>query len=197
MTLRQTGQAPAVYLAGPDVFRRDAVAHAETAKALCAGFGLIGLHPFDGDVPPGLGGRALGLAISAANERLIARADALVANITPYHGPSCDIGTGFEIGFARARGLPIFAYTDAAADFAARVVAFLGGEAALNARADGTREDAAGMQIEEFGLIDNLMLDGAITASGGSIFIAPAHDDAGLKAALAACAAWFGLGRPG
>jgi nucleoside 2-deoxyribosyltransferase len=180
-----------VYLAGPDVFRPDAQAHAVRAKALCAAAGLLGLHPFDGELPSGLEGRALGLAISAANERLIARADALIANISPYHGPSCDIGTGFEIGYARARGLPIFAYTDSPTDFATRVVAFLGGEAKLRRRADGSREDEYGMQIEEFGLVDNLMLDGAIEASGGRIIVAPNAEDRGLKAAIAACAAWF------
>jgi nucleoside 2-deoxyribosyltransferase len=180
-----------VYLAGPGVFRTDAREYAARAKSLCAAVGLAGLHPFDGVLPPNLSGRALGLAISAANEALLTRAAAVVADLSPYHGPSCDVGTAFEIGFARARGIPIFAYTDVAEDFAARVIAFLGGEVTLRNRADGTREGADGMQIEEFGLIDNLMLDGAILAAGGSISVATAADDAGLKAALAACAAWF------
>lgn len=186
---------PTVYLAGPGVFRPDANDHARRAKELCAAAGLSALHPFDGVLPPGLRGRALGLAISAANEALIARADAIIADISPYHGPSCDVGTAFEIGFARARGLPIFAYTEVRADFARRVIGFLGGEVTLRTRADGSREDSNGMQIEEFGLIDNLMLDGAILASGGSIQFGAATDDAGLKAAIAACAAWFAARR--
>jgi nucleoside 2-deoxyribosyltransferase len=182
---------PAVYLAGPGVFRPDAAAFAAHAKARCAAFGLEGLHPFDGALPPGLAGRALGLAISAANETLIARADAVVADISPYHGPSCDVGTAFEIGFARARGLPIFAYTAAKDRFEARVIAFLGGEDSLRPRADGSREGPDGMQIEAFDLVDNLMLDGGILASGGTILEEPDGPEVGLETALAACAAWF------
>lgn len=184
---------PQVYLAGPGVFRPDARAYAARQKELCEIFGLSGLHPFDGALPAGLSGRALGLAISAANERLIAHADAIVADISPYHGPSCDVGTAFEIGFARALAKPIFAYTETAAGFATRAIAFLGGEATLRTRGDGSREGPDGMQIEEFDLVDNLMLDGAILASGGSISLGSAADDAGLRAALAACAAWFAV----
>ena len=44
MTLR-------IYLAGPGVFRPDALEQGERLKALCAEFGFIGLYPLDKQVP--------------------------------------------------------------------------------------------------------------------------------------------------
>lgn len=36
-----------IYLAGPDVFRPDALTHGQNLKALCAEFGHRGLYPLD------------------------------------------------------------------------------------------------------------------------------------------------------
>ena len=60
-----------------------------------------------------------------------------------------------------------FAYSNDGRLFLERITAFCGG--AVRLRSTGEHEDADGMAIEPFELHDNLMLIGAIVASGGSI----------------------------
>ena len=53
-----------------------------------------------------------GLAISRAMERVMQGCDAMIVNLTPFRGPSADVGSAYEMGFMRALGRPIFAYTN-------------------------------------------------------------------------------------
>jgi nucleoside 2-deoxyribosyltransferase len=166
---------PRVYLAGPDVFLREPMAAAERKKELCQAYGFEGVFPLDAELDLGaLEPRAAGLAISRANERLIRDCQLLIAQVTPFRGPSADVGTAFEMGFARALGLPVYAYTNVASDFTTRTREFV---RTVRARTNRVIEDQDGMEIENFGLADNLMLVGAVEHSGGKLvsFDAPAN----------------------
>ena len=155
-----------VYLAGPDVFLPDAAGRAGALKQICARYGLEGVSPLDAhpEPPAAWSGLAEPARIHRQNEAHILRCDALIANLTPFRGPSADVGTAFELGFMRALGRPVFGYATTALGFTARTLAALG--AGIAEHGDGWR-DAHGMAVEAFGLFDNLMLDGGITASGG------------------------------
>ncbi|MGH9887005.1 MAG: nucleoside 2-deoxyribosyltransferase, partial [bacterium] len=136
--------APRVYLAGPDVFLPDAVAQGERKKAICRAHGLDGRYPLDvAALPPELEPRAQARALFDAMIRLMDECDAGIANLTPFRGPSMDVGTAVEIGFLHARGKRVFGYTNDPRDYARRV-------------------SADGLLIEAFGLCDNLMIEGAI-----------------------------------
>ena len=87
------------------------------------------------------------LRIYWANEAHIRSCDALIAELTPFRGPSADVGTVYELGFMRALGRPVFGYSNVARRFGARVLAALGG--AARRRADGIWEDAEGMAVGE------------------------------------------------
>jgi nucleoside 2-deoxyribosyltransferase len=76
------------------------------------------------------------------------------------------------MGFMRALGRPIFAYTNDDRPFFDRVVDSCGG--AVRERSTGEHEDSDGMVIEPFTLRDNLMLEGAVIASGGCLIARPA-----------------------
>jgi len=156
-----------LYLAGPDVFLPNPLARAAALKAICARHGLAGVFPLDdlaGGDPPAWADLPGAYRIARRNEAHIAGCDALVANLTPFRGPSADAGTVFELGFMRALGRPVFGWSNAAASFAARTRAAF----SATAHADGTWRDAEGMLMEDFApLSDNLMIDGAIAASGG------------------------------
>jgi nucleoside 2-deoxyribosyltransferase len=91
----------------------------------------------------------------------------MIGNLTPFRGPSADVGSAYEMGFMRALGRPIFAYSHDGRSFLDRITAFCGG--AVRARLSGEREDADGIAIKPFALHDNLMLAGAVIASGGCI----------------------------
>ncbi|MEN5117027.1 nucleoside 2-deoxyribosyltransferase [Luteimonas sp. TWI662] len=143
-----------LYLAGPDVFRPDARAHGAELKALCARFGIEGLYPLDQDVPatlldPGEQARW----IYRANIGLIERADAVLANLDFFRGPEPDSGTCFEVGYAVARGKPVYGYISEGGTLAQRIrqrhPQAVGPDGVL---------DAHGWSIEEFGLPLNLML---------------------------------------
>lgn len=144
-----------VYLAGPDVFLPNAM-HMGRAKAqICAQFRLEALYPLDAELEidwETAPKPSQGLAIFQSNLALIDSADAVLANLTPFRGPSADAGTVWEIGYAYGRGLPVFGYSNSAQAFAQRARAFLA------AAPDG-------LSVEDFSLpSDNLMIHFALKA---------------------------------
>jgi len=77
-----------VYLAGPEVFASDAKEIGEELKQICAKNGLKGLFPLDAELGP----KADPKAIFEANVALIRQAKGVIANMTPFRGPSTDAG---------------------------------------------------------------------------------------------------------
>ncbi len=157
-------KATCVYLAGPEVFLTNAKEIGEHKKALCRKYGFEGVFPLDVEVDAeGKEPRDIGLCISNINEGLIKSCDIVVANITPFRGPSADVGTAYEMGFAHALNKLVFAYTNVAVPFTERTCKTLNGQ--VKRHADGKLRDTQGMFIEEVGLTDNLMIDGCINAN--------------------------------
>jgi nucleoside 2-deoxyribosyltransferase len=162
-----------IYLAGPDVFLPQPRQWAEWKKAVCARHGLIGISPLD-DAPDdtaGPGALPEWQRIALRNEALIRSADAMIANLTPFRGPSADVGTAYEVGFIRALGRPVFGYSTTAMPFTQRSRDFAMGHGGALAGRDRSLRDADGMLIEQFGLTDNLMLEAAVVGSGGLLIV--------------------------
>jgi len=157
-----------VYLAGPDVFLPDAVAWMERKKAICAGYGLVGVSPLDhlADEPMAWADLLAWRRIALRNEAHIRSCTAIVANLTPFRGPSADVGTVYEVGFARGLGLTVFGYATVGAAFLDRTLSAVGGG---RHDPDGSWWDADGLLVEQFGLFDNLMIEGGIADSGGAL----------------------------
>jgi nucleoside 2-deoxyribosyltransferase len=167
---------PRIYLAGPEVFLRNATQIGELKKELCKKYGFKGVFPIDTQLDArGLDQREIGLLISSTNEKLIRRCEILVANITPFRGPSADVGTVYEMGFARGIGLLVFAYTNIKAPFTDRTVSTL--DSSKNRDKEGKLRDNNDMSIEEFGMVDNLMIQGCVNGSGGKLIIEEAPKD--------------------
>jgi nucleoside 2-deoxyribosyltransferase len=180
-----------VYLAGPEVFLVNAREIGERKRAICDRHGLVGVFPGNEEGPcdRSLPLAEQGLAVSRAMERVMQDCDAMIVNLTPFRGPSADVGSAYEMGFMRALGRPIFAYSNDGRPFLDRVAAFCGG--VMGRRASGEHEDADGMAVEPFALHDNLMLAGGIIASGGCIVTegVPHTDRYTSLAAFESCAA--------
>lgn len=157
-----------LYLAGPDVFLPDAVATGARKKALCAAYGWEGLFPLDQELG-GMSGHALAMGIYQGNRGLMDAADAIIANFTPFRGPSMDPGTAFEVGYMAARHKPVFGYSAAERPYAARVTPTV--------REDGTLYDEARFAVEDFGLADNLMMAGALDDTGLPLVIRAPNAD--------------------
>jgi nucleoside 2-deoxyribosyltransferase len=153
-----------IYLAGPEVFLPDALAIGRKKAELCAAAGFEGAFPLDQSLDlVGLTKAEQARRISLANEALMRHCDLLIANMTPFRGVSMDGGTAFEIGFMRALGRPVLGYTNVPLDYRARAEAF---------RARGIPAgdcDRADVEIEDFGLPENLMMAVAIAESGWPI----------------------------
>jgi nucleoside 2-deoxyribosyltransferase len=117
-----------IYLAGPEVFLVNARQIGARKRAICALYGLVGVNPADEEHTPD-SARPLaeqGIAISQAMEQAIRSCDAMIVNLTPFRGPSADVGSAYEMGYMRALNRPVFAYTNDARPFLDRVVEFCG-----------------------------------------------------------------------
>jgi nucleoside 2-deoxyribosyltransferase len=161
------------YLAGPDIFLPDVDQWVERKKKVCAHYGLIGVSPLDdpSDDPPEWAALPDWRRIAARNEALIRSCALMIANLTPFRGPSADVGTVYEVGFMRALGRPVFGYATTATPFTRRTLDYAAARGGATTGADGSRRDADGMSIEQFGLFDNLMIEAGILSSGGLLVV--------------------------
>ena len=137
-----------IYLAGPDVFRTDALSWAEDARTLLAQHGHQALIPLDNDET-----RAEG--IFKANIDQIMHADVLIANLNPFRGAEPDSGTCFEVGCAIALGKRVIGYLADSRPQIDKLAEKYGGSLA---KRNGRIVDPDDFAIENFDLPVNLML---------------------------------------
>lgn len=173
-----------VYLAGPDVFRPNAIEIGKYKKNLLAQHNIIGHFPLDNELNSEefLNPKNASRIIAQANENFMLqcckknRFGAIIANMNPYHGHSMDVGTAFEMGFMSAiaemqKNILILGYSEDKRKFSERVIDdFYGGEKNIykdeNGQLRGLHDHNA---IETFNREDNLMLTHAVEKTGGEI----------------------------
>lgn len=150
MNAIRLSRRPRVYLAGFDVFRRDALEYGAHLRAWCADYGFDGVYPLDAHAPDDLEGPRKAAWIYRKNVHAIRRADIVMANVDDFRGPGePDSGTAFEIGFAAALGKEIWAYTTDEGTLLQRVP---------SSPAQVGRVCERGFLVEDFGLAKNLMI---------------------------------------
>ena len=143
----------------------------------CTQYGFTGLFPLDNglDLQAGM---SVAAAIFGANMKMLAGADLVLANLTPFRGVSADVGTVFELGAAYAMGKPVFGYSNVRGTLIERLAAlpeFL----PITEGADGRLYAADQLAVEDFGLVDNLMIAEALHCSGTEIIV-PDHEVADI-----------------
>ena len=151
-----------IYLAGPDVFLPDALEIGRRKVEICARHGLTGLFPLDNAID--LSARDASLDIFKGNEAMMIKADAIIANLTPFRGPSADAGTVYELGFMAGRGKLCLGYCNDPTLYADRVRKFT----TVDVQAERL-VDTEGLTVEDFGLIDNLMMIHALELHGCAV----------------------------
>lgn len=165
---------PRAYLAGPEVFLPERAEVFAAKAALCERHGVEPAPPMDaGNLTVEA---RLSRRIYLRNIHLMDGADLIIANLSPYRGPSADVGTVFELGYGFAKGLPVFGYSNDPRPFMQRVTAFAG---PVSKAANGYTYGSDGYAIEDFGLADNLMIDETLDGFGG-VFRAEGGAPAGL-----------------
>ena len=152
-----------IYLAGPDVFLPDAIAIGRRKAEICSHHGLVGLYPLDNVVD--LSAADASLAIFKANEAMMDAADAIIANLTPFRGPSADAGTVYELGYMAGRGKLCFAYSNDPASYRERVAQLYD----VTETHGGPHVDPEGLTVEDFGWPDNLMMIHALDLRGAPL----------------------------
>jgi len=151
-----------IYLAGPDVFLPDAIEIGRQKVQLCARYGLVGLYPLDNAID--LAADDASTQIFRGNEAMMNEAGAIIANLTPFRGPGADGGTVYELGYMAGRGKLCLGYSNDPSTYADRVRHFTEVTSAGNRLVD-----ADGLTVEDFGLVDNLMMIHALDQYGSAL----------------------------
>ena len=151
-----------IYLAGPDVFLPNAIELGRRKVELCARYSLVGLYPLDNKVDPGAADASM--QIFRGNKAMMSEADAIIANLTPFRGPGADAGTVYELGHMAGRGKLCLGYSNDPSTYAERVRHFT-----EVAKAGNRLVDADGLTVEDFGLVDNLMMIHALDQYGHAL----------------------------
>ena len=138
------------YMAGPDVFHPDAKINAEVTRLLCEKHGIIALIPLDNEVSMDNTPSQISQEIYEKNTSLMDSADLFIVNMSPFRGPSTDVGTAFEMGYAAAQKKKVFAFTSDMRPYKERVEEYT------------KKAGNDGQSVEDFGNIDNTMLDKSV-----------------------------------
>ncbi len=142
------------------MFLPNATAHAHAKLAICARYGIEGSAPLNEGVD------ITWRAIFDKDLSMMEAADFVIANLTPFRGASADAGTLVELGWFLGRGKPVFAYSNTATSFADRSQALVA----------VMPDPLPGLQLEGFGLPDNLMIPGAVLHGGGHPIVIPSQN---------------------
>jgi nucleoside 2-deoxyribosyltransferase len=147
-----------VYLSGPGRWAPEGQAVIARQRQLCEAAGVAVKGPGEAQLTEQDGSEAMVRELYAMALASLREADAVIADLTPWRGPSAHPTAIFETGFASAIGKPVFAYLNIGdeddAEYAERVGATVGVEVGE----DGVLRDADGALVEDFGLPESLML---------------------------------------
>jgi len=150
-----------IYLAGPEVFRKDAIKTGKKLVKKCKKHGFKGLYPLD-NVIKASSKKELSREIFIANRKMIEKADFVIANINPFRGYEPDSGTVWEIGYALGLGKKVYGYIESPEiDYLNRIDST--DKYSLEGELEGSFEDLNGMLIEDFDNPVNLMISESIT----------------------------------
>lgn len=164
-----------LYLAGPEVFLPNAREVLDAKAAMTRDYGFEPICPGDIFIDPAPTLHEFGLKISAVDEGMMNDADGVIANLTPFRGIAADPGTAFELGYMCAQGKLVAAYTNIVKNHYLRTADFYQGN--VREAADGRKRGPDGMSLENFDMIENLMLHGGVERRGGPIAVHSAAPD--------------------
>lgn len=148
-----------VCILGPDILRPNAEELRLKAEVISGRYDLTPIIP-DGTADKKTYSHSgqFSEEIYKKNIKSIEKSDFVIADISPFRGPSGEAATMFNIGYATAKGIKVFAHTSDSRDYKTRVGA------------------PDGMLIEDFSNVENLMIAHSIAT------LSPSIEDAFKKA---------------
>jgi nucleoside 2-deoxyribosyltransferase len=150
-----------LYLAGPDVFRENALEHFAKMKALCDKYEFEGMSPFDNEdnFKGVLYSKEHSTRVFHCNHGAIKICDVVIANLVPFRGACIDDGTAWEVGCGFVHGKLLYGYTPWY-------------DRPLVANTPAHYQNSTFPNIEHFGNnCVNLMIQESIEVSGGRILM--------------------------
>ena len=135
-----------IYLAGPDVFKIDAIEYGKKLVELCKANGFEGLYLLDNTIANFQNNKETANKIFHANVDMIKDCDIILANMDNFRGPSMDAGTAWEMGMAFALNKKVISYN--CSDLTLKQKTTL----------EHIDESPKYPIVDDFGLTDNLML---------------------------------------
>ena len=157
---------PKLYLAGPEVFRPDAIEYAQMQRSLCVQYGFIGLHPMDNNVDLSDSSMRTATRIYRGDIGQIKACDIVMANCNAFRGALMDDGTAYELGYGNALGKPTYGYIE-------RLLPeqeLLQERCTFTSLPDGRKIDQDGfLLVDDFGASINLMMQCGMLDSGGRL----------------------------
>tara|TARA_B100000315_G_scaffold254808_1_gene296648 strand:- start:11268 stop:11807 length:540 start_codon:yes stop_codon:yes gene_type:complete len=159
-----------VYLSGPDIFLPNSKDIDTNKKAICERYGMEGVSQLDmADERSFSGDAKMASEIFEQTRELISSCDLLIANMSPFRGPSLEAGTALEMGIMLGLGKPVLGYCLNQEDYAARLMRLHDVfELPLN-EASGDLQAPDGLVVENFGLSEGALVSGAVQAANISI----------------------------
>ena len=155
-----------VYLSGPDIFLPNSKDIDNNKKAICERYGMAGVSQLDmaGDRLFNGDAKMAGEIFDQCRE-LITNCDLLIANMSPFRGPSLEAGTALEMGLMLGLGKPVLGYSLDKEDYAARLMTLHDVfELPLN-ETSGDLQAPDGLVVENFGLSEGALVTGAMQAA--------------------------------
>jgi nucleoside 2-deoxyribosyltransferase len=133
-----------IYIAGPEVFDKNAKKVGEYLSNLTRQYGFEPLFPLDNEIKE----KATSEKIFLNNIEMINKADYIIANLNPWRGKEPDSGTVWECGYAFGKGKKIFSYIKNKVPYIEQ----------FSKEEQKNKIDKEGKIIEDFNLPLNLML---------------------------------------
>ena len=92
-----------IYIAGFDVFRKDALEYGKRLKNICGKYGFNGFFPFNNKI-------CNPKDVFLADLNLIDKSDIIIANLNNFRGYDIDSGTAFELGYGYSKHKVLIGY---------------------------------------------------------------------------------------
>lgn len=172
-----------LYLSGPDHAFANAEARDSARREMVAQAGFTPITALGAPLAEEEKSEAMAREIYAGRMAMLRQADAVICNLTPQHGPSCDPGAAFEAGVMSGLGKPVFAYMNVAEEDDAELASRIDSWALIEVDDEGTLRDEHGSEIEDYGLPENLML----WAEARRLFVIVTPDPLGDLTGLELC----------
>lgn len=147
-----------IYIGGPDAAFPGSVEVLSQKRTLTEQAGFVPVIPSDSVLVETTPSEAMAREIYMDRVSRMRLADAAIVNVTPWRGPSCESSAAYEVGFLAALGKPVFAYMNVASEDEAELRVRVEQQVGGGPDRRGRLLDAYGVEIEDFGLPESLMV---------------------------------------